>query len=414
MILFVQLGLKDQDDFCFLDQNKIDEYEEIIFNGIEGIAKYFEEIWVRTSDIRTDEFKNLEGAPTEDEANPMLGLHGIRYSLKYPEVLKAELKAMHRIALQRKTIGILMPQLISVEELKEVKKILQELNINNLKLGVMIETPASVQIIKDLCKEGIKFISFGTNDLTQYLLAVDRGNENVQHLFNEMDPAVLYQLSFVIRTCKRAGVETSICGQAGSKKEMVKYLVEQGIDSISVNADAAKEISDYVKELETQRGESPRQYQAEKENENKEKGKDNFTNHENSQKNQNQSTPIEKELSQQPEQKELITEKIEEEIIQEPNPEKTSTPNFIENIEEGIKEIGEKTAELIEEFKEEIDPSKEEEMYHQTFKEEPKNFTEEELPQINGTENLKPISEEKNSEIGKDNEIESEEKLDIF
>ena len=100
--------------------------------------------------------------------------------------------------------------------------------------------------------------------MTQYILAIDRGNEEVQDLYNEMNPAVLYQLEFVIRVCKRNNVETSICGQAGSKKEMVKFLVEKGIDSISVNADAAKEISDYISELEKQRGEEPRQYQPEK------------------------------------------------------------------------------------------------------------------------------------------------------
>jgi len=132
----------------------------------------------------------------------------------------------------------------------------------------MIETPASVQLIKELCEEGIEFISFGTNDLTQYILAVDRGNEQVQEFYNEMHPAILPQLEFVIRICKRNHVETSICGQAGSKKEMVKFLVEKGIDSISTNPDAAKEISDYVAELEKEiisgTDEEPRQYQPEK------------------------------------------------------------------------------------------------------------------------------------------------------
>ena len=154
-----------------------------------------------------------------------------------------------------------MPQIISVEEVQTVKKLLKEIEFSDVKLGVMVETPAAVQIIKELCEEGIKFISFGTNDLTQYILAIDRGNEQVQHLYNEMHPAVLYQLEFVIRVCKRNNVETSICGQAGSRKEMVKFLVEKGIDSISVNADMAKEISDYVAEIEKERGEGQRQYQ---------------------------------------------------------------------------------------------------------------------------------------------------------
>jgi len=234
----------------FLNEGKIHEYEEIIFSGLSKIAKYFDNLWVRTSDIRTDEFRNLEGSPKEIEANPMLGMHGIRAGLKYREILKAELKAISRLGEEGKEVGILLPQIISVSEVKKVKEILKEINAENLKLGVMIETPASVEIIEDLCKEGINFISFGTNDLTQYTLAIDRGNADVQSLYDEMHPAVLSQLEKVIRVCKKYGVETSICGQAGSKKEMAEFLVKLGIDSISVNADKAFEISSFVKELE--------------------------------------------------------------------------------------------------------------------------------------------------------------------
>ena len=252
----------------FLEQNKEKDYEEIIFKGISGIAKYFDELWVRTSDIRSDEFQNLEGAPKTKEANPMLGMHGIRYSLKNPKIFLAELNALKRVSEQNKKIGLLFPQVISVEEVKEIKKYLQQIKFDKAKIGIMIETPASVQIIKDLCEEKIDFISFGTNDLTQYLLAVDRGNSAVQHLYNELNPAILYQIAYVIRVCKRYKVETSICGQAGSKKEMVKYLVEQGIDSITTNADMAKEISDYIEEIETNlvkgTDKEPRQYQPEK------------------------------------------------------------------------------------------------------------------------------------------------------
>ena len=252
----------------FLKQKKTQDYEEVIFKGVNDIAKYFEELWIRTSDVRSDEFQNLEGAPKEIEANPMLGLHGIRYGIKNPEILKAELRALKRVAGKGKTIGLLLPQVISVDEVKKVKEHLKEIGFTKAKVGVMVETPAAVQIIKDLTDEGIDFISFGTNDLTQYILAVDRGNEKVQDIYNEMNPAILYQLEFVIRVCKRQGVETSICGQAGSRKEMVKFLVERGIDSISVNADVAKEISDYIAELESEQikgtDKEPRQYQPEK------------------------------------------------------------------------------------------------------------------------------------------------------
>ncbi len=245
----------------FVTKGKIEDYEEVVFKGLSGIGEYFDEMWIRTSDIRSDEYQNLEGAIEKVEVNPMLGMHGIRYGLKHPEILKAELLAMKRISETGKKIGILLPQIISVEEVVAVKKMLNEINFTTAKLGVMVETPAAVQLIKELCEEGIAFISFGTNDLTQYILAIDRGNEQLQGLYNEMHQAVLYQLEFVIRVCKRSGVETSICGQAGSKKEMVKFLVEKGIDSISVNADMAKEISDYVMEIEKEMGVGERQYQ---------------------------------------------------------------------------------------------------------------------------------------------------------
>ncbi len=255
----------------FMKKNKIKDYEEMIFQGINKISNYFEELWVRTSDIRSDEFENLEGAPKEKEANPMLGMHGIRYSLKNPDVLKSELTALKRVSQNNKKIGILLPQVISVDEVKQVKKYIQEIGFADSKIGVMIETPAAVQLIRDLCTEGIDFISFGTNDLTQYMLAIDRGNTQVQHLYDEMHPAILYQLGYVIRICKKNNVETSICGQAGSKKEMAKFLVENKIDSISVNADVASEIAEYVLEVENNlvkgTDKEPRKYQPEEKKE---------------------------------------------------------------------------------------------------------------------------------------------------
>src|SRR3989344_875381 len=234
----------------FLEKNMIKNYEEIIFQGIKKISNYFDGMWVRTSDIRSDEFRNLAGSPKEKEGNPMLGMHGIRHGLKHTDILKSELKALKKISESGKGIGILLPQVISVEEVKRVKEILKEINFSKAKLGVMIETPASVEIIKELCEEGIAFVSFGTNDLTQYTLAIDRHNPQVADIYNEMNPAVLKQISYVIRICKKYRVETSICGQAGSKKGMVEFLVNNGIDSISVNPDAAKEIAEYVAELE--------------------------------------------------------------------------------------------------------------------------------------------------------------------
>jgi len=229
----------------------LDKYTELLRKGLEKISKPFKRMWIRSSDIRTDEFGSLEGAP-EREINPMLGLHGIRFSLKHPKIFEAELEAIRQIASEHTTkkFGVMFPQVISLEEVKQAKEIFNKIKTRNMEFGIMIETPAAVQIIESLCQEGIDFISFGTNDLTQFTLGVDRGDDNVQSLYNEMHPAVLSQIKKVISVCKKYNVETSICGQAGSNKEMVKFLFENKIDSISVNADAAYEVSLLIKELE--------------------------------------------------------------------------------------------------------------------------------------------------------------------
>lgn len=244
----------------FEKKENYSDYVKILYDGIKRIAEPFEEVWVRTSDIRTDEYRNLEGAPKEVEGNPMLGNHGIRFGLKHIGVLKSELEAAMKVAREspEKKIGVMMPQVISVAELRETKKLALEMDAPaNFKIGVMVETPAAVQVINELCLEGISFISFGTNDLTQYILAIDRNNSDVQYIYDEMNPAVLSAISYVIRRCKRYGVETSICGQSGSKEEMVRFLVSEGIDSISVNADAAEKISKLVAELESAKTKTP-------------------------------------------------------------------------------------------------------------------------------------------------------------
>jgi len=236
----------------YVKENNIAEYTRLLEHGIKKIAEHFKELWIRTSDIRSDEYRNLQGAPKEIELNPMLGFHGIRFSLKNPAILEAELEAIKRVAehFPDKKFGIMFPQIISESEIAESFKLFHDkYERKNIILGAMIETPAAVQIIRSICKY-VKFISFGTNDLTQYTLAVDRGNSECQYLYDELHPAVLSQLKRVIDICKEYHVESSICGQAGSKKEMVAELVKYGIDSISVNADMASEISKFVQELE--------------------------------------------------------------------------------------------------------------------------------------------------------------------
>lgn len=250
-------------------ENNLHEYKQMLKTGLKQIAEKFigKPIWVRTSDIRSDEFAHLLGAPKKIEKNPMLGLHGIRFSLLHPEILKAELETIKELAELGHQFGVMFPQIISIEEIQMTKEIFNQVGCSEIvKFGVMIETPAAAILIKDICEQKIDFISFGTNDLTQFTLAVDRGNEDVQYIYNEMNWAVLKQISRVIRECNKQNVETSICGQITSKKEMIEFLIKQGIDSISVNADIARETSLLIRELEILQKES---IPLEKEEENK-------------------------------------------------------------------------------------------------------------------------------------------------
>ena len=239
----------------YLKHGKLRDYIAALSSGLRKISVPFKEIWVRTSDIRSDEYTGLEGAPQSHEGNPMLGNHGIRFSLQNVDLLEAELAAIKEIAdeFKDKRFGVMMPQIISVDEVNQTKKIAAKVRMpENVRMGIMVETPAAVQIIEDFCKEGIHFISFGTNDLTQFTLALDRNNEEIQNLYNELHPAILASIKHVIGVCRRYGVETSICGQAGSKEEMVRFLLKEGITSISVNADAAAAVSQLVASLEAE------------------------------------------------------------------------------------------------------------------------------------------------------------------
>ena len=241
----------------YIRDGRADEYTEMLYKGIKETAEQFKgkPIWVRTSDIRTDEYRNLEGGGEEPkESNPMLGWHGIRRSLDDIEILKGEFMAIKRLHDEGfNNIGVMIPFVISVDEIKRSKKIMEEVGLEPLKeieFGVMCETPACVWIIEDLCNEGISFVSFGTNDLTQTTLGIDRNNERLQKLYNELHPAVLRSIEHVIKVCKRYNVLTSICGQAGSNPKMAEELVRFGIDSISANIDAVSLIRNTVSKFE--------------------------------------------------------------------------------------------------------------------------------------------------------------------
>ena len=231
-------------------------YVNEIVDGVRVVADEFypRPVRVRTLDAPTDEFRQLEGGESEpSEHNPMLGWRGIRRSLDEPEVFKHELEAFKRLfEMGYDNVEIMFPLVNDAEDVVRVRELMKEVGIDPEKRawGVMVETPASAMTVGDMAKEGIDFASFGTNDLTQYTLAVDRNNENVSGKFDELHPGVLALISETIQTCRKHDVRTSICGQAGSKPEMARFLVEEGISSISANIDAVRDVQHEVKRVE--------------------------------------------------------------------------------------------------------------------------------------------------------------------
>jgi pyruvate,water dikinase len=237
----------------FVRDGKQEELINAVKKGVKKVVGLFKDkpVWYRTFDARSDEFRHLKGGEEEpEEDNPMLGWHGIRRSLDQPELIKSEFKAIKELVKEGyNNIGVMLPFVVSVEEFKKAKGFARSVKLvpgKDIKFGVMIETPASVWIIDELIEAGLDFISFGTNDLTQLTLGVDRNNERIQKHFNSQHPAILRQLEYVIKKCKKAGVTTSICGQAASNPEMVCQLIHYGIDSVSANIDAVEKIKKVV------------------------------------------------------------------------------------------------------------------------------------------------------------------------
>jgi len=241
----------------FIIENREDELVKALVENILKVADAFypKPVWYRTLDAPTDEFKSLDGGEDEPyEHNPMLGWRGIRRELDEPEILKAEFKAIKKLHEEGYTnIGVMLPLVQHPDELKEAKKIAREVGLNpqkDIEWGIMVETPGAALTIEDFIAEGIDFVSFGTNDLTQYTLAIDRNNENVAELYSERHPAIMKLIAMVIKECNKAGVKTSICGQAGSMPDIVEKLVELGITSISANTDAVAAVKEVVARVE--------------------------------------------------------------------------------------------------------------------------------------------------------------------
>ncbi len=241
----------------YLREGKKRAYAALLVDGIKQIAEAFKgkPVWVRNSDMRSDEYRALKGGDKEPkESDPMIGWHGIRRLLDEPEILKAEfeaIKQLHRMGYTN--VGVMLPFVIRAEEVQRAKRIMKGVGLvpcKDVAFGVMIETPAACWEIESICKEGVSFVSFGTNDLTQLTLGIDRNNSKISKLYDELHPAVLGEMEKVLSVCRKYGVETSICGQAGSRPEMARFLVKNGVGSISVNVDAVDVIRKVVAKAE--------------------------------------------------------------------------------------------------------------------------------------------------------------------
>lgn len=243
-------------DYLFLARNDLpsedeqyDEYRKVV----ERMRPY--PVIIRTLDVGGD--KNPQNISIPPESNPYLGYRAIRICLDRPEIFQPQLRAILR-ASAHGTVKILFPMISSIAEIREVKGHLESARRELLKrkqpfsdeveIGVMIEVP-SAALIADLISEEVDFLSIGTNDLVQYLLAVDRGNERIAYLYRELHPAVLRVIRDVVAAAHKKGTWVGICGEMGGNPLATLILLGLGIDEISVSPIVLPEIKNIIRSV---------------------------------------------------------------------------------------------------------------------------------------------------------------------
>jgi phosphotransferase system enzyme I (PtsI) len=212
-------------------------------------------VTIRTLDISGD--KSVSYATNSDEKNPVLGLRGIRYCLKKPEVFKTQLRAILRASAFGK-IRILFPMISCHEEILAAKKILAEVADSlekedtpfdeNIKIGIMIEVPSAV-IMADIMAKEVDFFSIGTNDLIQYALAVDRVNKQVAHLYQPLNPAIIRMIKHVSDVAKNADVKVFMCGEMAGDPVNIPVLIGLGIKRFSMNPQSIPAVKKIIRSL---------------------------------------------------------------------------------------------------------------------------------------------------------------------
>lgn len=232
------------------------EFINRLAGGIEQFARSFHPrpVVYRFNDFKSNEYANLTGGKEfeQEEPNPMIGYRGVSRYVAEPEVFEMEIEAIKIVRNKKglKNLWVMMPFVRTVEELREVKKILSAGGLRRsglFKFWMMVEIPSNVILLDDFLDEGVDGISIGTNDLTMLTLGVDRDNEKVAGVYNEMNPAILKSLEKIITTCRKRKVTSSVCGQAPSVyPEMVEMLVEWGVTSVSVSPDVIEKTREIV------------------------------------------------------------------------------------------------------------------------------------------------------------------------
>lgn len=241
-------------EFMYLEKNSYPKEEEL-FAVYRSAAQKMSgrRVVIRTLDMGSD--KQAAYFEREQEKNPALGCRGIRVSRRHKEVFKTQLRAIYRAAAYG-NIAVMFPMIISLEELlwirtvcEEIKKELTEKHIDHgeVELGIMIETPAAV-MISDILAEYADFFSIGTNDLTQYTLAADRQNPQLEEIYDTHHEAILRMIQMVIRNAHQKACKVSLCGEMASDTSMTERLIQMGIDELSVSPDKVLSIRKVIRE----------------------------------------------------------------------------------------------------------------------------------------------------------------------
>lgn len=244
-------------EFLYLES---DDYptEEEQYKAYRTVAENMagKKVIIRTLDIGAD--KQVDYFNMDKEENPALGYRAIRICLDRTDIFKTQLRALYR-ASHYGNISIMFPMIISVDEVKQIKRIIEEVKkelteegkpFKDCEIGIMIETPASVMISEELGEE-VDFFSIGTNDLTQYTLAIDRQNHKLDNIYDSHHPAILKMLKMVVDNGHKTGCWVGICGELGADTTLTETFLKMGFDELSVSPSMILKVRDKIRKTDT-------------------------------------------------------------------------------------------------------------------------------------------------------------------